>query len=184
MRPKASEKTEDRRIAKTRAALSQALFAQLQTKDWNDITIQGLCDDANVARSSFYAHFDTVNDLLASLMSNLSLLLGDLPARSDGWATIEWLVDHISQNKKLFSRIINTPSAAIVFTNVENQTRAALLREFKLANHTPSEIQLAFIMGGVFESLETWARTWKMQQIPTLKDGINRSIEAILKNAS
>lgn len=75
--PHLSENTPpDRRTQRTRQTLSHALIALIQVKHYNVITVQNICERANVGRSTFYAHYHDKDDLLASnfseVMKNLS----------------------------------------------------------------------------------------------------------------
>jgi len=53
----------DRRIPRTRAMLQHALNSLILKKDYEAITIQDICDAANVGRSTFYAHYTSKDDL-------------------------------------------------------------------------------------------------------------------------
>ena len=57
----------DRRSLRSRRLLWEALLALLQKDDWAEISVQMICDRADVARSTFYAHFQTKQDLLEHL---------------------------------------------------------------------------------------------------------------------
>ncbi len=59
-----TEKTPDRRVRRTRENLFSALSELMQEKRYNKITIQDIIDRADVGRSTFYAHFETKDDLL------------------------------------------------------------------------------------------------------------------------
>ena len=59
-----AEKKEDRRIARTRLALHQALTELILEKRYDKITVQDIIDRANVGRSTFYVHFLDKEDLL------------------------------------------------------------------------------------------------------------------------
>ena len=67
----------DRRITRTRATLQHAFLSLLRKKDYEAVTIQDICDAANVGRSTFYAHFRSKDDLKRSSLEHLRALLID-----------------------------------------------------------------------------------------------------------
>src|SRR5258707_3194308 len=67
----------DRRIPRTKAALQHALTSLILKKDYEAITIQDICDAANVGRSTFYAHYTSKDDLKRKGFEKLRKLLVD-----------------------------------------------------------------------------------------------------------
>jgi AcrR family transcriptional regulator len=57
---------QDRRSQRTQQALMDALIALLAVKRYDEISINDIVDCANVGRSTFYAHYQTKDDLLKS----------------------------------------------------------------------------------------------------------------------
>lgn len=56
----------DRRIDKTQNALRHAISSLIDEKPYEQITVKDIIERANVARSSFYAHFRDKDDLILS----------------------------------------------------------------------------------------------------------------------
>jgi AcrR family transcriptional regulator len=54
----------DRRSLRTRHLLMQAMIELMRSKRYDAITVQEIADQANVGRSTFYAHFTDKDDLL------------------------------------------------------------------------------------------------------------------------
>ncbi|MBP5248910.1 MAG: TetR/AcrR family transcriptional regulator, partial [Lachnospiraceae bacterium] len=49
---------------KSAGKMQSALISLLDTKNFELITIKEICEEAGVNRSTFYLHYDNVNDLL------------------------------------------------------------------------------------------------------------------------
>src|SRR5258708_9084151 len=67
----------DRRICRTRAMLQHALNSLILKKRYEAITVQDICDAANVGRSTFYAHYTSKDDLKRKGFEKLRKLLVD-----------------------------------------------------------------------------------------------------------
>lgn len=52
----------------TALLMDEALIKLLEVKDFEYITVKEICEKAGVNRSTFYLHYDTVDDLLAETM--------------------------------------------------------------------------------------------------------------------
>ena len=61
----------DRRQRKTRQAVYDAFTALLEKKSYSNITVQEIIDEADIGRSTFYAHFETKDELLRALCTEI-----------------------------------------------------------------------------------------------------------------
>lgn len=61
----------DRRQRKTRTAIFEAFISLLSEHRYSQITVGQIIDRADVGRATFYAHFETKDDLLKSLCEEL-----------------------------------------------------------------------------------------------------------------
>src|SRR5260370_4911845 len=56
----------DRRVRRTRESLHKALISLALEKHYDSITVQEVLDRADVGRSTFYTHFQSMDELLIS----------------------------------------------------------------------------------------------------------------------
>jgi AcrR family transcriptional regulator len=104
----------DRRISRTRALLQHALTSLILKEGYEAITIQDICDEANVGRSTLYAHYTSKDDLKRSGFEHLRKELvdrqreaqtapGDTKDRSLGFSLtmFEHARDHIDLHRAL-----------------------------------------------------------------------------------
>lgn len=61
----------DRRQKKTRKAIFEAFISLLSENRYSQITVGQIIDRADVGRATFYAHFETKDDLLKALCEEL-----------------------------------------------------------------------------------------------------------------
>ena len=61
----------DRRQRKTRNAIFQAFTSLLEKKTYSELTVQEIIDEADVGRSTFYAHFETKDELLRAMCTDI-----------------------------------------------------------------------------------------------------------------
>lgn len=67
----------DRRVARTRAGLQHALIALIMKKGYDAITVEDICEEANVGRSTFYLHYASKDALKRSGLEHLRKELVD-----------------------------------------------------------------------------------------------------------
>src|SRR6266849_6669114 len=105
----------DRRVARTRAMLQRALNALTLKKGYEAITIEDICEAANVGRSTFYAHYTGKDDLRRSGLENLRSLLvdrqrdalaaaGDIRDRSLGFSLT--MFEHARDHLELYRALV------------------------------------------------------------------------------
>lgn len=120
----------DRRAARTRQALTRSLIELLAERGWDDIGVQDVCEHADVARSTFYLHYESKEDLLQGGLDNLrAVLRANAPSAADatrgwtGFAFVPGLLEHVQENQQIFRSVVGRRSGYERF----NQSAIALL---------------------------------------------------------
>jgi AcrR family transcriptional regulator len=163
----------DRRLAKTRANLSQALFLLIQQREWDDIAVLDICTTADVARSSFYAHFDSKTALLDHMILRSLAASREVRVQQAGsLGLVAWIIDHVTENRSMFYRVAQSGGAQIILNRFKAALCAELAEEFRLEGATRPEVRANFTLGGTFDALVVWSRTWKVSDLPTVRTHI------------
>ena len=146
----------DRRQRRTRGAIFEAFIALLSQKNYGKITVQEIIDAADVGRTTFYAHFETKDDLLQGLCSELfDHIVGAALDRSHTHGrppcgvpvpAFCHLLQHLQENDKnvlellaceskdLFLRYFKNSLNALVRAQIKGPFREGLPEDF-LVNH-------------------------------------------------
>ena len=59
---------EDRRVIYTKHAIKDALLELMKEKSFEKLSISGVCEAAQITRTTFYSHYDTLNQVLDELI--------------------------------------------------------------------------------------------------------------------
>jgi AcrR family transcriptional regulator len=103
----------DRRVIRTRAAIIRSFIDLLSEQPWSAVGVDMIAARANIARSTFYQHFRSKEDvLIASMASMLDLLASaDNPACR---AELDRLLAHYWSNRSLARVVFGGPRAVII----------------------------------------------------------------------
>ncbi len=124
----------DRRQKKTRDAIFQALTSLLSEKNYNQISVREIIDTANVGRSTFYAHFETKDDLLKEFCEEVFNHMvetahghyTDAHQKAGGSIFLHLLI-HIQENNQNIARLLSSPNNGIFMTYFKDELRQVLL---------------------------------------------------------
>src|SRR5262249_5226307 len=70
-----AKKSIDRRAARSRAKLHEALLCLMAQRSYETITVEDICDRASVSRSTFYSHYAGKDDLIRNWLRQLRELV-------------------------------------------------------------------------------------------------------------
>lgn len=164
-------KPTDRRIPRTRAMLQHALISLILKKGYEAITIQQICDAANVGRSTFYAHFTSKDDLKRSGLEHLRKQLvdrqraalgmsGDVRDRSFSFSLT--MFEHARDHVDLYRALVGGRGGDVALGSIR-QILADLVWE-ELAepvkkvsvDSVPREFAVQYIVGAFMAVLTWW----------------------------
>lgn len=130
----------DRRVRRTRAALQSAVIDLVEERDVSQISVADVVDRADVNRSTFYAHYQDVSELVEdACTSMIDDMMGFVvaldPARANPSDPPEDPVDpdpvltaffaHLAEHAGLYRGLLGPTGSARVIEHVRLRTTAA-----------------------------------------------------------
>ena len=153
----------DRRVQRTRRLLGEALVSLLQERSWDDISVQDICERADVGRSTFYMHYQGKEQLLAGGFDDLSAVLREqLDARNkakpERLSFVRGLIDHVGEQRRVFLAVIGRKSGNVVQVRFRKMV-CNLVAEDVARFSAPGwqrDAGARYIAGALFELLTWW----------------------------
>lgn len=164
-------KGEDRRIQRTRGALRHALVALILERGYETITVQHIIDQANVGRSTFYAHYLDKDTLLRDTLTELRALLGRQQRAATeltgGLAQGQFafslgMFAHAESHTHLYRAVVGKQSGVIVQREIQqiigDLVRAEITDVTRGATHRaiPLEALVAYVVSAFIGLLIWW----------------------------
>ncbi|MDY6084467.1 MAG: TetR/AcrR family transcriptional regulator [Dialister sp.] len=170
----------DRRQQKTRAAIFNAFSRLLSKKSYSKITIQEIIDEANIGRSTFYAHFETKDSLLENMCTDLfnhiveGIMNHDMPTDDHDPAggphpAFCHLLQHIKGNT-LHSKDLLISESSDIFLRFFKHSLNRLIRAYLFQKRqgkvdVPEDFLLNHISGSFVEMVQWWVQG-RMKESP------------------
>lgn len=167
----------DPRWRRTRAALTEALLRLLEREPLDAVTVAGLCREAAVHRTTFYAHAPSVHAFaLAVFTQDLDRLAavdvepsGERPEQvAERYLdSLTMVLDHVAVERAGYRALFGSASRGVFRGALAERMRrrARIALEVWRAQGVPgaprSDVAIdeaaAFIAGGLVGAIETWA---------------------------
>jgi AcrR family transcriptional regulator len=105
---------DDRRVKYTKMVLKESFIKLLEKKDISQISIKEICEDADINRATFYAHYNDQFDLLKKiedeLLDNINAHIAEFDQiNNDKNAVLlaEKIFEYLKENAKLCKLLLN-----------------------------------------------------------------------------
>lgn len=146
-------KKTDLRVLKTRENIKTAFINLLLIKDFKDITVQNIIDEALIGRSTFYDHYYDKYDLLERLVNEIitdfNLFIKDrfnLKSHDDFISFFSSMIEFYSKQRNVFLALLKIHTESIdlynsllnilqegcssYWDNIENKTKFNIPKEY------------------------------------------------------
>lgn len=158
----------DRRQQKTRMAVFQAFTRLLEKKSFSNISVQEIIDEANIGRSTFYAHFETKDDLLRALCSEIfdhvfskhltKEATHDFSKQQHDLKTeITHILYHLRDSQSYLKRILSCESGEMFMRYFKEYLEPVFKGELaKRSSDIPKDYRLNLMVSNFAETVRWW----------------------------
>lgn len=149
----------DRRSARTRRLLHQALMKLVVREKYEAITVQDVLDEADIGRSTFYVHYAGKDDLLRRGFEQLRDELSHGITNADGrpLAFSSVMFAHAEQYREIYRGLIGSSGSTIVLAEIRRVLRGFVEPEIDLlaSRGLPKDLAERFVID-IFQTVLTW----------------------------
>jgi AcrR family transcriptional regulator len=158
------------RSTASKTSIKEAFVQLLGSKKPDAITVQEICMTAKVNRTTFYAHFSNVRDLLEAMEADLYYDAEDrlLPKTSDvtlliSRETMLRILNYMRKNEALyrayFSELTKSKLVAELIDSVSKTYIMPALKRSKAFDASEYEYQYEFCKAGTLSVIKKWLTT-------------------------
>lgn len=152
----------DRRVLRTRRTLRDALIALLYERGWDAVSVQDICDRADVGRSTFYTHFADKEELLVAgfedLRKTIRAQLGPMKEPSEPLQFARGIIEHAHENRRLFRALVGKRSGQVVLKRFRELVVELVREDLSRASAPGTTMDAAVhFLSGAFMDLLAWS---------------------------
>lgn len=183
----------------TALLMDEALIYLLEKKEIQYITVKEICQHAGVNRSTFYLHYETIDDLVEETLAYIirkfvdyfdvsteSFIkqIKDLPLEELKLINSKYLLPYltfIKDNKNIFRVAFSNPksiNSSAQFSSLKKYILLPILERFDIPQKE-REFLLAFYVKGIMAVIEMWVKNNCQEEIAYIEKLIIKYVEKI-----
>lgn len=191
--------TTDRRVQRTRELLQKALIELVGERSYNAITIQEIVDRANLARATFYVHYNSKDDLFIScheaivrefqfgLLHSQPLSREEMLAR-DAPTGMTLAYQHLLEARSRLNPIFQGKDGPVILRRIHDSTAQEIEANLRTAfaeaeSVVPFDVMANYLAGAQVALLHWWLAKRQSQTPENLAQTLHRLQRAAICDA-
>lgn len=149
----------NQRYLSTEQNIQNALFSLLGFREYNNISIKEICYEAGINRSSFYAHYQDINDLMMKVEQNLSKSISQIFNPKEEWDELVFvkLFEFLLKNKNFYKAYLSTNEQTFMEKNDFVKYIDLMNKNFSTKYSQDEKLyHMAFFAGGLKAICKSW----------------------------
>ncbi len=180
-----TEEKQDRRALRTREALIHALLELIENNHYDQITVEDIVQRANVGRSTFYAHYQSKDDLLLSGFEHqLDILAQQIVFDADDQLKFDtsMLFQHAHEHYEIFRTLIWGSSMELLVKDGHATLSRKIEERLKmlLSTRQSPSIPLPILASAVAGILLVLLKWWLDNKMPYTPERMNEIFQQLM----
>ncbi len=148
----------NQRIRLTKRLLDESLLALLDEKSIDEINVKELCDHAGINRSTFYAHYSCVRDVLKEIERDITERVKEICRHnvSDPSAALEQVCEYLLKMKETELALFRNHTDSELSEAFDSLNAELYYSSNLEIRPQDKKLMLAFINHGMFNLIKTW----------------------------
>ena len=181
-------KKNDRRVIKTKKAIRNAFIKLLAQKDYNEITIKNIADEADVDRKTVYNYYSGIYEIREELENDLIKLLDEATQKinfkqhiSNPLEIFEILTDIINSNLELYSNLFKLEAKSYIVRKIMKSLIIRVKQELKTLpyeklDEKKLDLVAQFITSGMVAAYQYWFNSNRLQPLEELSKEVGELV--------
>ena len=149
------------RAAETKDKIKKSLLYLLKHKDFNQIYVKDICSTAGINRSSFYSHYQDINDLMvkteSELAKSISEIFNNIPNHNK--ETFTKMFEFVKDNAEFYSVFLSHHDCSIMAESDFKNYQKKLEHNTLINSNFPSN-EIVYHMAFFAAGLQSICRLW------------------------
>jgi len=173
---KKTQKPVDRRIQKSKKYLSDAFIALILEKGYEAVTVQEIIDRANVGRSTFYAHFESKEQLLFSLLETMN-------EKSKDGIDFEMLFNHCADNFQIAKAMLGKKGGDLIIGHIRDVMSLKIAKDLKRdsSKSKSEQLKIYFTSEALSAALVSYLTNWLDADMPYSPEEMSEKCNELVK---
>ena len=162
----------DKRKQKTISCIKQAFMQLCKDNVASQITVSKLASKAQINRTTFYLHYQSVNDVMQDIDNDLKVRISsyvdaiDIDAVYEScYATFTRLTDKLNENVPLRNYIFDSCSSSAVLDKLKKviteKTISAIIEVYPYLTYEQLKFPSTFLIAGIADTYAEWTHSDK-----------------------
>lgn len=138
--------------------IETAFLTLILNHNYEDITISQICEAAEINRSTFYAHYDDINDLIIKIEASFATSIAGIfnyGLRQSHEAFIE-MFTFVEKNKYFYKAFLNIPYISLAEKNTKSKVMTSLKDHLNNKDDIELFYRASFFGAGIKEICRLW----------------------------